>query len=256
MHHEKGNTNKCELNWTFWLLSQYFSNSEHLRETSKQNSTFFQLPTLHDERQQANTVHSFWTCFSKITEGIIWYLALPVKTPHPSECSTVTGVQHYTKNISNVWFKGNHARLSSQICFDKRNNKKKWHFWHFSQDVHSIGEFYWERCRSERRNVENHLTLKNLTMTTLHFLKIPRLPDSQTTKTEWKKCLWKHSEISASKSHFSCVAHLTTVNRRNKWTFVLKECGVCRRRGLHGGGGITDEKSLVAQIKVMSQHKH
>lgn len=120
--------------------------------------------------------------------------------------------------------------------------------------VHSIGEFSWVSCRSERRNVENHLTENNLTMTTLHSLKIPRLPDSQTTKTERKRCLWKHSEISASKSHFSCVAHLTTVNRRNKWTFVLKECGVCRRRGLHGGGGITDGKSLVAQIKVMSQH--
>jgi len=112
---------KSELNWTFWLLSQYFSNSEHLRETSKQNSTFFQLPTWWASTGH-NSVHSFWTCFSKITEGIIWYVALPVKTPHPSECPTVTGVQHYTKNISNVWFYENHARLSSQICFDRRKN--------------------------------------------------------------------------------------------------------------------------------------
>jgi len=139
------------------------------------------------------------------------------------------------------------------VLTGERTKKKKWHF---SQDVHSIAEFYKERRRSETRNVENHLTEKNLTMTTLHFLKIPQLPDSQTTKTERKKCHWKHSEVSASESHFSCVAHLTTVNRRNKWTFVLKECGVCRRRGLRGGGGITDKKSLVALIKVMSQHKH
>lgn len=113
----------------------------------------------------------------------------------------------------------------------------------------------WERCQS-KRNIENHSTEKKIWLRQLcTFLKIPRLPDSQTTKTEWKSAL-ENSEISARKSHFSCVAHLTTVNRRNKWTFVLKECGVCRRRGLHVGGGITDEKSSVAQIKVMSQHKH
>lgn len=143
-----------------------------------------------------------------------------------------------------------HARLSSQICFDKRNNKKVTFLTGYAQHRRVLLGKMSIRKKEHRKPFDwEKIWLRQLCT----FFK--NSPDSQTTKTKWKSVL-ENSEISARKSHFSCVAHLTTVNRRNKWTFVLKECGVCRRRGLRVGGGITDEKSSVAQIKVMSQHKH